>query len=217
MTPRCPMPALVAVVTAAAALGALLVTCGRDGSRGDADAFFEGYMDGDGRVVRRDQGGDTVSEGQAYAMLLAAAHGDRGRFDRAWQWARDHLQRHDGLLSWRWRDGRVVDPSPAADADVDAARARVVQTWKECARIARDHGVELSWEFEPGFAFNRPSDVIRIVQEIGEPNFGAMFDTCHAYTVGVVGAKQTGGPQETVPGGVLGFAKKLRGRINHIQ
>jgi hypothetical protein len=35
--------------------------------------------------------------------------------------------------------------------------------------------------------------------------------------VGVVGAKQTGGPQETVEGGVVGFAKKLRGRINHIQ
>ena len=31
------------------------------------------YVDADGRVVRRDQGGDTVSEGQAYAMLLAAA------------------------------------------------------------------------------------------------------------------------------------------------
>src|SRR6185369_12611327 len=57
----------------------------------------------------------------------------------------------------------------------------------------------------------------RIINEVDEPNFGAMFDTCHAYTVGVVGAKQTGGPQETVDGGVLGFARKLRGRINHVQ
>jgi sugar phosphate isomerase/epimerase len=44
-----------------------------------------------------------------------------------------------------------------------------------------------------------------------------MFDTCHAYTVGVMGHKQTGGPRETVEGGVLGFARKLRGKINHIQ
>ena len=34
--------------------------------------FLRRYVDGDGRVVRRDQGGDTVSEGQAYGMLIAA-------------------------------------------------------------------------------------------------------------------------------------------------
>ena len=44
-----------------------------------------------------------------------------------------------------------------------------------------------------------------------------MFDTCHAYMVGVVASRQTGGPRETVEGGVLGFAKRLRGTINHIQ
>ena len=30
-----------------------------------ATAFLDGYVDPDGRVVRRDQGGDTVGEGQA--------------------------------------------------------------------------------------------------------------------------------------------------------
>ena len=105
----------------------------------------------------------------------------------------------------------------ASPSDIDLARANVIKTWKEASKIAADRGVDLSWEFEPGFVFNRPSDIIRIINEIDEPNFGAMFDTCHAYMVGVVGAKQTGGPQETVEGGVVGFAKKLRGRINHIQ
>jgi len=88
-----------------------------------AGSFFERYVDADGRVVRRDQGGDTVSEGQAYAMLLAVDRGDEGRFAAVWSWTRRHLQRPDGLLSWRWRDGAVVDPQPASDADVDAARA----------------------------------------------------------------------------------------------
>jgi endoglucanase len=74
-------------------------------------------------VVRRDQGGDTVSEGQAYAMLLAAATGDSDRFATVWSWTRVHLQRRDALLSWRWADGRVADPQPATDADLDAARA----------------------------------------------------------------------------------------------
>jgi endoglucanase len=109
-----------------AALGAI-VGCGGDdrpgAARAAAERFLDGYVEGDGRVVRRDQGGDTVSEGQAYAMLLAVAIGDERRFDLAWSWARDHLRRSDGLLAWRWDDGQVVDGEPAADADLDAARA----------------------------------------------------------------------------------------------
>ena len=85
--------------------------------------FLKRYVDPDGRVVRRDQGGDTVSEGQAYAMLVAVAIDDRETFDRVWRWTRDNLQRPDGLLSFLWRDGAVADRQPAADADLDAARA----------------------------------------------------------------------------------------------
>jgi endoglucanase len=97
----------------------VLCGCGETPSGG----FLDRYVDGDGRVVRHDQGGDTVSEGQAYAMLLSVAAGDRARFDRVWGWTRAHLQRSDGLLSWRWASGHVVQEEPAADADLDAARA----------------------------------------------------------------------------------------------
>jgi endoglucanase len=88
--------------------------------------FLAAYMDADGRVVRLDQGGSTVSEGQAYAMLLAAAIGDRDAFDRAWSWTQENLQRPDGLLSSLWEGGRVVDANPAADADLDAAHALLI-------------------------------------------------------------------------------------------
>lgn len=88
-----------------------------------AEAFFERYVEPDGRVVRRDQGSDSVSEGQAYAMLLAVALGDRSRFETVWRWTRRELQRPDGLLSWRWVGGGVADHQPAADADIDAAHA----------------------------------------------------------------------------------------------
>lgn len=88
-----------------------------------ARAFLDRYVDPDGRVVRHDQGGDTVSEGQAYALLLSVAIGDRTRFDRVWRWTASALQREDGLLAWRWAGGEVADPQPAADADLDAARA----------------------------------------------------------------------------------------------
>jgi cellulose synthase (UDP-forming) len=90
------------------------------------EAFFDGYVTPEGRVVRRDQGGDTVSEGQAYAMLLAAGAGEGRRFQTVWAWTREHLQRNDRLLSFLWRDGEVVDPNPAADADLDAAWALLV-------------------------------------------------------------------------------------------
>lgn len=88
-------------------------------------AFLATYVDG-GRVVRADQGGDTVSEGQAYAMLIAVGVGDQAAFTEIWGWTRQHLLRPDGLLSWRWAGGTVVDHSSAADADLDTARALVV-------------------------------------------------------------------------------------------
>jgi endoglucanase len=120
----------VALLVAGAVLAtAAVVALARGGedrpgaARAAAERFLDEYVAGDGRVVRRDQGGDTVSEGQAYAMLLAAAIGDERRFDLAWTWARDHLRRPDGLLAWHWDDGQVVDGEPAADADLDAARA----------------------------------------------------------------------------------------------
>ena len=46
-----------------------------------ANAFLEDWVDDDGRVVRRDQGDDTVSEGQAYGLLIAAGAGDEETFD----------------------------------------------------------------------------------------------------------------------------------------
>jgi endoglucanase len=76
-----------------------------------------------GRVVRWDQGADTVSEGEAYAMLLSVAAGDRARFDAAWSWTHTHLLQPDGLLAWQWAKGHVMSTEPAADADVDTAYA----------------------------------------------------------------------------------------------
>lgn len=96
-----------------------------DDTAATASAFLDRYVD-DGRVVRTDQGGDTVSEGQAYGLLLAVAADDEERFDQIWDWTTQNLQRDDLLLAWRWKDGAVVDDQPASDADLDAARALVL-------------------------------------------------------------------------------------------
>ncbi|HKY67257.1 MAG TPA: glycosyl hydrolase family 8, partial [Acidimicrobiales bacterium] len=131
----CATLALVALVVVALAVArGRGGSDGEDGASGDgrsvstersaaADRFLSGYVDGDGRVVRHDEGGDTVSEGQAYALLVATAVDDESQFDRVWTWTRANLQRSDGLFAWRWADGEISDASSATDADVDIARA----------------------------------------------------------------------------------------------
>jgi endoglucanase len=91
-----------------------------------ARAFLSAYGTSSGRVARTDQGGDTVSEGQAYGMLAAAAVSDRRRFDQIWSWTQAHLQQSNGLFAFHWADGHVTDPQPASDADLDTARALLV-------------------------------------------------------------------------------------------
>lgn len=109
----------------------------------------------------------------------------------------------------------VQPPTILEQVDADAARRRVVDTWKRCNAEAADAGIRMTWEFEPGFAFNKPSDILRIVEEVGHDNFGVQFDTCHGYMVAVVGARQPGA-KETLGGGVVELARKLRGKINHL-
>jgi sugar phosphate isomerase/epimerase len=109
----------------------------------------------------------------------------------------------------------VQPPTIFEKVDADTARKRVVKTWKVCAAEAADAGVRVAWEFEPGFAFNKPSDVLRIVDEVNDENFGVMFDTCHGYMVACTGARQPG-KKEILKGGVVELAKKLRGKINHV-
>jgi len=109
----------------------------------------------------------------------------------------------------------VQPPTIFEKVDPNTARRNVVETWKVCAAEAADKGVRVAWEFEPGFAFNKPSDVVRIVNQVNHDNFGVMFDTCHGYMVACTGARQPG-EKEILPGGVVELAQKLRGKINHI-
>jgi endo-1,4-beta-D-glucanase Y len=90
----------------------------------DTRAFLRTYVKPSGQVVRPDQGGDTVSEGQAYGLLLAEGANQPATFRRIWDWMRAHLQRPNGELAYLAApDGAVQDPMPAADADVLTAWA----------------------------------------------------------------------------------------------
>lgn len=139
---------LAVAVVAASGLAWLVTRDGPTVGAGPADVaterFLDAYVDPDGRVVRRDQGGDTVSEGQAYALLLATAVGDEATVDAVWTWSQDNLQRADGLLSWQWRDGEVVDAESATDADLDAARALVLAGERFQRPAWREDGLALA-------------------------------------------------------------------------
>lgn len=109
----------------------------------------------------------------------------------------------------------VAGPNSIPEADYAAAFDRVADLWRAAAGIAQEAGVRMVWEFEPGFAFNKPSEVIAMHDKVAHPNFQIMFDTSHAYMCGVVGARQRGA-KETLAGGVPEFLKMLKGRIGHI-
>lgn len=89
-----------------------------------AVAFLKDYVRQNGRVARPDQGNDTVSEGQAYGLLLAAIAGDDAAFGRIWRWTHDHLRQPSGLFAFHANAaGQVLDPQPASDADLIIAWA----------------------------------------------------------------------------------------------
>ncbi|MDO9525623.1 MAG: glycosyl hydrolase family 8 [Gemmobacter sp.] len=76
----------------------------------------------EGRVIDGFQNSDSHSEGQSYALTLAAAFDDVEAFDSVRVWTEENLAiRHDALLAWRWRHDqrpRVPDLNNASDGDL---------------------------------------------------------------------------------------------------
>jgi sugar phosphate isomerase/epimerase len=102
--------------------------------------------------------------------------------------------------------------------DPKVGMERIINVWDRCSKMAADHGLNVCFEFEPGFLFNKPSEVVRIVEGVrakGNPNFGVLYDTCHAHMCAAVAANQVG-PKETLPGGALELLDKLKGKITHV-
>jgi len=88
-----------------------------------------------GQVKVPEQGGGTISEAQAYAMLRAVWANDKTTFVRVYGWTYRHLSRAslygDHLLAWRWGrlpDGNwgLLDANSATDADLDYALALIL-------------------------------------------------------------------------------------------
>lgn len=127
------------VVMASAGLAIGVAGCGRGGPQQEANRFLETYARPDGRVVRVDQGRDTVSEGQAYGMLLAEVSGDNAKFERIWTWTKKHLQLQDRLFAFHTNAvGDVIGPGAASDADLLIAWALLRYHGPRAAQWHRD-------------------------------------------------------------------------------
>jgi endoglucanase len=124
---------------ASAGLAVTVAGCGSAGPQQAATRFLETYARPNGRVVRLDQGGDTVSEGQAYGMLLCEATGDSSQFQRIWTWTRRHLQLPDHLFAFHANAaGHIISAEPASDADLLIAWALVRYHGPDAAALHRD-------------------------------------------------------------------------------
>lgn len=109
----------------------------------------------------------------------------------------------------------VGAPGSIPDSDYHTSFCRLADVWRECAGAARQAGVLMTWEFEPGFIYNKPSEVIELHERIGHPWFQILFDTAHAYLCAVCASRQHGKP-EILEGGVAEFVTTLHSAIGAV-
>ena len=109
----------------------------------------------------------------------------------------------------------VNSPGSLPVDEYEARFTRLTKTWYLAAEEAVKAGVQVVWEFEPGFWLNKPSEVKRLVEAVNHENFRLLFDTSHAYMGAVIGARQTGN-KELLNRGVADYGRLLGATIGHL-
>ena len=91
----------------------------------------------------------------------------------------------------------------------------VVEMFKKVTEKAKKAGILIVWEFEPGYIFNKPSEIVKMVKDVGDDNFKLQTDTCHVQMCAVQGARQYG-QKEVLKGGQLEFFEMVKGMIGDV-
>jgi endoglucanase len=158
MLRACPTSALIAMVACLLACAPAPVTA----TEQDWPAwqrFKQLYLSRDGRVIDASEPQQiTTSEGQSYALFFALVANDPESFATVLRWTQNNLAGGDlrrQLPAWQWGradDGawQVLDPNPAADADL-----WIAYSLAQAARL---------W-CEPGFAALSEQVANRILRE----------------------------------------------------
>lgn len=103
----------------------------------------------------------------------------------------------------------------ARDADYNAVWNRVVSTFRKQSKMAADEGISLVWEPETGQVFVKPSEIVKLVGDVGQPSFKISYDFGHSQAISVLGHNQLQ-PVETLPKGQLDYIHMLRGKIGDV-
>ncbi len=115
--------------------------------------------------------------------------------------------------------GMRVDPGAAGPlaygSDYNAVWDRVVRTYQHHAEKGAEVGCVMLWELESLQPFNKPSETVKMLEDVGHPNFKIMYDTGHFQACGVIGHNHVQ-PAETLPNQIE-FLKMLpKHSIGHI-
>jgi endoglucanase len=128
-----------------------LATAARADDGGGAWSRYKArFIAPDGRLI--DDSADDVShsEGQGYALVLAAFNDDPETFARVWAWTAANLEiRGDHLAAWRWRprdNPHVLDKNNATDGDLLIAwgLAEAGKRWRAADYTAEARRIALS-------------------------------------------------------------------------
>jgi len=112
-----------------------------------------------------------------------------------------------------------VDPGDfgpmARDVDYDKTWDRVVTTFRKHAERGAEVGVTMLWELESGQLFVKPSEAVKLLEDVGHDNLQLMFDVGHVEACCVIAHNQVQ-PQERLEGGQVEFVKMMAGKIGHM-
>ncbi len=107
------------------------------------------------------------------------------------------------------------NPETPFEVGEEIAFEKLFRTWDKLGEFANRLGVKLVWEFEPCWAFNEPEQILRIADYFDPEVIGVLYDTAHAHTVAVEGARHVR-EGRTLVGGQADLLRELGSRITHV-
>lgn len=176
------------------------------------DAFASAAERQSLRALLRDLGLGVSGYAADFSNVNPAVPGSHSRYVDLF---RRQLELCVDLHSPMIRVDTVAAPGSVEEADYHAALYRIADIWRDCAELAREARVRIAWEFEPGFLFSKPSEVVAMHDRVGHPSFQILFDTCHAYMSATRGARHHQ-RKELLDGGVEEFIELLDQRIGAV-
>lgn len=92
---------------------------------------------------------------------------------------------------------------------------RTVEQFRWLADRGAEAGCLMVWEMESGQTFNKPSEIIKLLDDVDHPNCKLLYDTGHFHASVELGHNQVQ-PVERWEGGQVELIRRLKGRIGHV-